>query len=129
MLRSDQSHDPSPDLLAASPNGSVTRCRDCGALHLRFGNVVLTLDPSDLDAVVGAVRSSRRTPRRASTAADARTIELHIGETGVGIAFAAAEIDEFESLLMDVTRRLSASAFVMPAPIQHRMRRFPNAAS
>jgi hypothetical protein len=133
MLNPDHSHDARPDLVAATPAGRLTRCSSCGALHLRFGNAVLNLDASDLSPLRVAVENSRRKERGRSVRTDQRTIELYIGESGVGFAFSRAEIAELEQLLDDAERRIesgmSDSAKVLPLPssIQRRLQRFPNA--
>jgi hypothetical protein len=133
MLNSEHSHDARPDLVAASPLGRVTRCSTCGALHLRFGNAVLNLDASDLSPLLVAVENSRRKERARSSRADRRTIELYIGESGVGFAFNRAEIAELEQLLGEAERRIdsgvfdSAKVIAMPSSIHRRLQRFPNA--
>ena len=133
MLNSEHSHDARPDLVAATPLGRITRCSSCGALHLRFGNAVLNLDATDLSALRLAVENSRRKERARLSRADQRTIELYIGESGVGFAFNRAEISELEQLLDDAERRIESGVFdsvkviALPSPIQRRLQRFPNA--
>lgn len=123
-------HDDAPELVAASPNGGITRCNGCGALHLRFGNAVLNLDANDLRPLATAVKSSRR-KARPDSADNARVVELYMGESGAGFAFTRDEIVELDELLEVAVRRVANTALLtswpLPAAIQRRIQRSPNA--
>jgi hypothetical protein len=131
MLSADHGHADRSETLATSANGRVARCRGCGALELRFGNALLRMDATDLSRVHAAVVPSLR--RDGSTASGTlKSIEVYMGDSGVGFAFSHDEIVELTELLEAAQSRLAAdpieSALVdmidddlIPEPIRRRL--------
>jgi hypothetical protein len=128
MPSADHGHRDRPETLAASTNGRITRCRDCGAVELRFGNALLRLDAADLARVHAAVVPSLR--QGESMTGDApESIEVYIGDSGVGFAFSHDEIIELTELLETARERLDGEAVavgpidddMIPEPIRRRL--------
>jgi hypothetical protein len=124
-LQAGQPHHGSRDILAITPDGEVARCDSCSALHLRFGNALLTFDQSDLRTLRDAVLASRDRPVRRSTTNPERPIELYVGESGAGFAFSLAEMAELDQLLA-ITEAATADLSTIPEPIRRRIARKPN---
>ena len=112
-------------MLALTTNGEVARCDGCAALHLRFGNALLTFELADLRTLRDAVSASRARPVHRATLAPDRPIELYVGESGAGFAFHAAEIVELDHLLA-ITETATADPMDLPEPIRRRLERKPN---
>lgn len=133
MPHSEHSKNSPTDSIARTANGRAIRCRDCGALEVRFGNAIMRLDPEDLPSVIDAVAKSPRRSRRSAgdTDATSRGIELYIANTSVGFAFTAAEIVELKTLLRSAERALTAERLhvvdgdaaleIIPLAIQQRL--------
>ncbi len=128
MIQIDHGHGRRPEIVARSVHGRVTRCDDCSALHLQFGNAVLSLDPTDLPTFHGAVRTSATAGPRGT--AGRRSVELYVGESGVGFAFTRDEIAELDALLSSAEQWLAnGRATALPTSIERRITGRPNANS
>lgn len=128
MLSADHGHRDRAETLAASANGRIARCRECGGLELRFGNALLRLDAADLARVHAAVVPSLRQGESATGGAP-ESIEVYMGDSGVGFAFSHDEIIELTGLLEAARERLDGEPVaidlidddVIPEPIRRRL--------
>ncbi len=88
-------HDQSSHLraLCRSDNGVVFACGDCGAIQVRFGNVVLGLSHGDLDLLARTLTDLSHTAQGSSLP------PIYLTDNGFGVHFTRDEARELTDLL------------------------------
>lgn len=79
--------------LCRSDNGVVFACGDCGAIQVRFGNVVLGLSPSDIDLLARTLTDLSHTAEGPSLP------PIYLTDNGFGVRFTRDEARELTDLL------------------------------
>lgn len=95
--------------------GCVLRCRACGTLELRYGNIVLMLATADLDGFIDKIASYDKAPRLSVDEVHGQPIgreyaTFYLGATGVGFTLDREEISELHRLLVGTRLMVDLSA-------------------
>jgi hypothetical protein len=87
-----------PQLLFETERGRVRRCDCCDTLRVHLGNAVLAVDAEDFAQLLDAVAAFDRGDTPLGPWPEGRAL-LHVGDSGVALAFTPGEIAELHRLL------------------------------
>ena len=87
-----------PRLLFETEHGRVRRCDCCDTLRVRLGNALLAVDGDDFGQLLGVVAAFDRGETPLGPWPEGHAL-LHVGDSGVALAFTPDEIAELHRLL------------------------------
>jgi len=87
-----------PQLLFETRHGRVRRCDCCDTIRVHFRNAALAVGPDDLAQLLDVVSAFDRGETPLGPWPEGHAL-LHVGESGVALAFTPTEVAELHRLL------------------------------
>lgn len=125
------------ELVCRSPHGAVQRCRCCATTRVRFGSLLLRLDPAGLRQMCDVIAATRRGPSLpvspslpnvppSGAPPPAEEFIFYLGESPLGFVLTRAGLEELDDLLQRACRATALLAWPdAPEPTLPRARRVP----
>jgi hypothetical protein len=127
------------ELVCQSAHGAIQRCRCCGAVRVRFGNIVLGLDDTGFQTFCDVIAATRRgeVPRdgagdviprgfnsmsptgnhRVGNHKVADESVFYLGDSGLGFVVTRAEVEELDELVQRASFLMTFPAWQIGAGV------------